>query len=293
MSDRPLFLMTDPACFDVCYQINPWMRPEAWRDDPAACLAAAKAASGKLRGALQGLGAQVETVGAVQGLPDLVFPANAAVVLDGRALLARFRYPERQGEEAIFREVFCRLRKRGLIDAIVDLPEGVFQEGAGDCIWDADRRLFWAGFGPRSSRRSIAIVEKTFGQEVVGLELASDRYYHLDTCFCPLTGGKVLYYPAAFTPAALAEIHARVPQAQRIEANDEEAEAFCVNAVNLDARVVMATAPASLKRKLQAHGYSLSEVDLAPFILSGGAAYCMTLRLDRESRPERTIIAAE
>ena len=293
MSDRPLFLMTDPECFDVCYQINPWMRPDAWRGDRAACLTAAKAASAQLRGALQALGAQVETIGAVQGLPDLVFPANAAVVLDGRALLARFRHPERQGEEAIFREVFCRLKRRGLIEEIVDLPEGVFQEGAGDCIWDADRRFFWAGWGPRSSRGSIAIIEKAFGQEVVALELASDRYYHLDTCFCPLAGGKVLYYPPAFTPVSLAEIHARVPKARRIEATDAEAEAFCVNAVNLDARIVMAKAPPSLTRKLRARGYSVTEVDLAPFILSGGAAYCMTLRLDRRTLPERTIIAAE
>jgi len=293
MSDRPFFLMTDPGCFDVCYQINPWMRPDAWRDDPAACLSAAKAASTELRGALQSLGGHVETIGAVQGLPDLVFPANAAIVLDGRALLARFRYPERQGEEAIFREVFFRLKRRGLIETIVDLPEGVFQEGAGDCIWDADRHFFWAGYGPRSSRGSIAIIEKTFGQEVVALELASDRFYHLDTCFCPLAGGKVLYYPAAFTAEALAVIRARVPEALRIEATDEEAAAFCVNAVNLDTRIVMAKAPASLRQKLAAHGYSVTEVDLAPFILSGGAAYCMTLRLDRESRPEPTIIAAE
>jgi N-dimethylarginine dimethylaminohydrolase len=293
MLDRPLFLMTDPGCFDVCYQINPWMRPEAWRDDPAALLAAAKSASGELRRALQALGAQVETIGAVHGLPDLVFPANAAVVLDGRALLARFRHPERQGEEAIFREVFCRLKRRGLIEAIVDLPEGVFQEGAGDCIWDADRGFFWAGYGPRSSRASIGIIEKTFGQEVVALELASDRYYHLDTCFCPLAGGQVLYYPAAFTTDSLAAIHTRVPEAQRIEATDAEAEAFCVNAVNLEARIVMAKAPPSLTRKLQAAGYSVAEVDLAPFILSGGAAYCMTLRLDRTSRSEPAIIAAE
>ncbi|HEV2531758.1 dimethylarginine dimethylaminohydrolase family protein [Phenylobacterium sp.] len=293
MSDRPLYLMTDPACFDVCYQINPWMRPDAWRADPRRALIAAKDASADLRRALMALGAQVETIGAVQGLPDLVFPANAAVVLDGRALLARFRHPERQGEEAVLREVFTRLKRRGLIHDLVDPPEGVFQEGAGDAIWDADRRLFWAGHGPRSSRASLSVIEKTFGQEVVGLELASDRYYHLDTCFCPLAGGKVLYYPAAFTPAALATIRLRIPETQRIEATTEEAEAFCVNAVNQGSRIVMARAPDSLKRKLGARGYSLTEVDLAPFILSGGAAYCMTLRLDRESHPSRAIIAAE
>ena len=293
MIERPLFLMTDPACFDVCYQINPWMRPEAWRADPRRARASAKSASADLRRALIALGAQVETIGAVQGLPDLVFPANAAVVLDGTALLARFRHPERQGEEPILREVFARLKRRGLVDHIVDLPDGVFQEGAGDAVWDADRQMFWAGHGPRSSRGSLAVIARTFGQDVIGLELASERYYHLDTCFCPLAGGKVLYYPAAFTPAGLAAIREHVAEADRIEASDQEAEAFCVNAVNLDSRILMARAPQNLKGKLADHGYVLTEVDLAPFILSGGAAYCMTLRLDRQSRPDRAILAAE
>jgi N-dimethylarginine dimethylaminohydrolase len=294
MDQRPLFLMTDPGHYDVCYQINPWMQPKAWKAKGAtACLAEARAASSALKDALLAAGARVETIGAVKDLPDLVFPANAAVVLDGRVLLARFRHPERQGEEAIFREVFCRLKKRGLVQDIVDLPEGLFHEGAGDCIWDKDRKLFWAGYGPRSSRGALAIIQGVFGQEVVPLELASDRFYHLDTCFCPLAGGKVLYFPEAFTPAALAEIRARVPERQRIEATAEEAAAFCVNAVNLDAKVIMARAPDSLKKKLRSRGYAVTEIGLDPFILSGGAAYCMTLRLDRTSVPQQTILAAE
>ncbi|RAK59057.1 amidinotransferase [Phenylobacterium hankyongense] len=293
MDPRPQFLMTDAGHFDVCYQINPWMQPTAWRADPAACKAAAQAGSAQLKAALQAAGAHVETIGGVRGLPDLVFPANAAVVLDGRVLLARFRYPERQGEEAVFRSAFEKLRKRGLVEELVDLPEGLFHEGAGDCIWDKDRKLFWAGYGPRSSHGALAVIRRVFGQEVVPLELASDRFYHLDTCFCPLAGGKVLYYPAAFTAPALAAIRARVPEAQRIEASDEEAAAFCVNAVNLDAKVIMARAPASLRAKLRAGGYTLVEVDLDPFILSGGAAYCMTLRLDRTSAPAAAILAAE
>ena len=286
----PLFLMTDPACFDVSYQINPWMAPKAWRPEHRG---AALAASAKLKAALKAAGAQVETIEAVRGLPDLVFPANAAVVLDGRVLVARFRYPERQGEEAIFRSVFTRLQARGLIEEIVDLPEGVLQEGAGDCIWDADRQHFWVGYGPRSSKASVGAIARTFGEEVVALELASDRFYHLDTCFCPLAGGKVLYYPPAFTPAALATIRAHVAEDQRIEASDEEAAAFCVNAVNLGSKVIMARAPASLRAKLAARGYSLTEIDLDPFILSGGGAYCMTLRLDRSRQPTPAILAAE
>jgi N-dimethylarginine dimethylaminohydrolase len=290
MDERPFFLMTDPAAFEVSYQINPWMRPEAWGAGKGA---EAAAASATLRAALTAAGAHVETIGAVRGLPDLVFPANAAVVLDGRVLLARFLHPERQGEEAVFLTAFNNLARRRVVDDLHRLPEGVIQEGAGDCIWDADRQLFWAGFGPRSTRSSIAVIARVFGQEVVALELASDRFYHLDTCFCPLAGGELLYYPAAFTPAAQAAIRARVPAHQRIEASDAEAAAFCVNAVNLGRRIVMARAPATLKAKLEARGYALAEVDLDPFILSGGAAYCMTLRLDRASQARPAILAAE
>jgi N-dimethylarginine dimethylaminohydrolase len=137
------------------------------------------------------------------------------------------------------------------------------------------------------------VIADTFGHPVVGLELATDRFYHLDTCFCPLTGGKVLYYPPAFTAKALAAIHVHVRQEDRIEATDEDAAAFCVNAVNIGRHIVMAKAPVALKKRLNALGYSVTEVDLSPFILSGGGAYCMTLRLNRESGLRAAIRAAE
>jgi N-dimethylarginine dimethylaminohydrolase len=229
----------------------------------------------------------------VEDLPDLVFPANAAIVLDGRALVARFRHPERQGEEAVFRDAFLALKARGLLSEVIDLPNGVLQEGAGDCIWDADRAFFWAGYGQRSTENSLRVIEAVFGRRVVGLELATDRFYHLDTCFCPLAGGKVLYYPPAFTPESLAIIRSHVRPEDRIEATDQEAGAFCVNAVNIGRHIVMARAPDSLRAKLRALGYSVAEVDLAPFILSGGGAYCMTLRLDRKSEADAAMRAAE
>lgn len=273
----PQFLMTDPSEFDVSYVINPWMRPDAWA---AHRKAEAIAASAALRRALEAAGGEVTLVPAEPGLPDLVFPANAAVVLDGVALMARFHCPERQGEEAPFRAAFERLKARGLISRIVELPAGVTHEGAGDGLWDEARQLFWTGYGQRSSREAGDVVAQTFGQEVVALELATPQFYHLDTCFRPLSGGEVLYYPPAFTPEALARIEARVAPAQRIVATEEDAAAFCVNAVCLDRTVVMARAPAALRERLEARGYRLVEVDLDPFILSGGAAFCMTLRLD-------------
>lgn len=290
MDVRPQFLMTDPRHFDVRYRINPWMKPEAWSPDRAAEACAASAA---LRAAIEAAGGQVEVIPGAPDLPDLVFPANAAVVLDRRVLIARFRHPERRGEETLFKAAFEDLQRRGLVDAVLELPEGVFHEGAGDAIWDAGRGFFWGGYGPRSSREALAVIEVTFGQETVPLELATDRFYHLDTCFCPLAGGEVLYYPPAFTEEALAQIHAHVPESLRIEASDAEAAAICVNAVNLDRRIVMARSPATLRSKLDCRGYRLVEVDLDPFILSGGAAYCMTLRLDRTSVPAPSTLAPE
>jgi N-dimethylarginine dimethylaminohydrolase len=277
MTAHPQYLMTNPAHYDVSYRINPWMKPEAWTPAAAALACAASAA---LAATLESLGGEISWVPPAPGLPDLVFPANAAVVLDGKALLARFRKPQRQGEEARFAAAFEDLKRRGLISEIITLPEGCFHEGAGDGIWDRTRRLFWTGHGPRSSREAGDRIAETFGAEVVPLTLATEQFYHLDTCFCPLSGGAVLYYPPAFSPAGLDAIQARVAPDDLIEAAAEDAAAFCVNAISLNADVVMARAPARLKARLAERGYRVREVDLSPFILSGGAAFCMTLRLD-------------
>jgi N-dimethylarginine dimethylaminohydrolase len=279
------FLMTDPSHYAVRYRINPWMRPEVWRAGSQTLAERALDASRHLASALDGLGARIEWVVAQPGLPDLVFPANAGVVLDGKVLLAKFRHAERRGEEPVFRHAFERLKVEGVLREIIEPPAGAFQEGAGDAIWDDRRGLFWAGFGPRSDARAADAIAGTFAKPVVPLGLVTERFYHLDTCFCPLEGGEILYYPPAFAGEALSAIRERVSEDQLIEASDEEAAAFCVNAISLGRDIVMARAPDSLKRRLHARGYRVREVDLSPFILSGGAAFCMTLRLDRTSAP--------
>ena len=279
----PLILTVDPGHFEVSYAINPWMEPGRWAGDRERLHAQAQAAAAGLVAALEGAGCRVETAAGVAGLPDMVFPANAAVVLDRRVLLARFRHPQRQGEEAEFARIFADLQARGLVDEVATLPEGVFQEGAGDCIWDAGRGHFWAGFGPRSSESSLACLSEHFGQPVVPLGLASERCYHLDVCFLPLTGGEILYLPEALTPAARAELRRRVPAHLLIEAGETDLRHFNINAVNVDRTVIMSTATPALRATLGARGYRLVEVDLSPFMMSGGGAYCMTLRLDRQS----------
>jgi N-dimethylarginine dimethylaminohydrolase len=281
-------LMTDPAHYRVGYEINPWMRPKAWSADPAGNGRAALAAWDALKSAIEAQGAQVRVIPGLPGQPDMVFPANAAVVLDRKALVARFHHPERNGEEPGFLAAFHVLKAEGVLDQ-VDQIDAV-QEGAGDCIWDAGRRLFWTGEGPRSSPDAAPIIARYFGQKVVRLPLASARYYHLDTCFCPLPGGEILYYPPALAPDAIRRLRDIVPEALLIAATDDDAEGFCVNAVALGRTIIMARPAPSLRSRLAERGYRVVGLDLSPFILSGGGAFCMTLRLDLESA--KTLVPA-
>lgn len=283
MSAPPVLLMVDPAFYDVSYAINPWMRPDAWSRDPQGMQRAAGRAFDDLRTALERAGCKVIAVPGAPGLPDMVFPANAAVVIDGRAMVARFRHPQRRGEEPHFVACFERLRDQGLLTDVVQLPEGCFQEGAGDCIWDPVRGHFWGGYGPRSSREAIDAMASYFGREIVPLELVSDRCYHLDVGFCPLSGGEILHFPPALSSAALAELHKRVPPELRIEASEDDLEHFSVNAVCVGRTIVMNRTTDHLRGELSRRGYQVSEVDLAPFVLSGGGAFCMTLRLNWRS----------
>jgi len=278
---KPLLLLTDPAHFEVTYTINPWMEPYAWAENPVGHRTAARRSFESFAATLVAAGARLEIMPAVVGLPDMVFPANAAIVLDRLALLARFRHPERRGEEKHFQEHFRILMERGFVlDEVAQIPSNCFQEGAGDCIWDPVRGRFWAGYGQRSTRRAAAEISAFFERETTALELLSPRFYHLDVCFCALSGGEIFYYPPAFSAASLAAIRDVVAPEDLIEATDEDAARFNINAVNIDDRLVMASASPNLVARLAERGYRVSEVDLQPFIMAGGGAYCMTLRLD-------------
>ncbi len=292
MSDTATFMITNASHFEVSYKINPWMKPGSWRDNESKNRERALEGSVSLRRALEGAGGRVITIDGVPGLPDMVFPANAAIVLNGRALLARFRYAERQGEERYFSRAFDSLQRQGIVDEVAHMPWGCWQEGAGDCIWDDCRQHFWTGYGPRSRPESIARIKDFFAVDVVPLELISERYYHLDVCFLALSGGEVLYYPPAFSKEALATIRDRIPADLLIAASSDDVERFSVNAVNIGFNIVMARPPVRLAAQLAERGYKVSPLDLQPFMMAGGGAYCMTLRLDLKSRAMPSRIAA-
>ena len=152
------FLMCPPRHYAVSYSINPWMNPVSWNSGGSALHEEAEQQWFALHDTLLALGAAIDFIDPEPNLPDLVFTANAAIVLDGKALLARFRLPERQGEEPIFGAALLALRERIEIDSIMEMPEGIWLEGACDCIWDAVRpgSSGWASVHARTARRHMS-----------------------------------------------------------------------------------------------------------------------------------------
>ena len=272
--------MCPPEHFAVTYAINPWMDPAQWSHDARALAATAQNEWERLRGALRDLGATIELVAPLPGLPDLVFTANSAVVLDRKALLARFRHRERQLEEPPYASAFDALRTRGLIDETFTLPAGIVLEGAGDCVWDKTRGLFWMGYGQRSDASARRAVEAIYGVETLALELVDPRFYHLDTALCPLPRGEIMYVPEAFSVAGRDVIASNVSSAQRIEVAPDDACRLAANCVALGDALVLSACGDFLRENLRARGYRVIETGLSAFRRSGGAAFCLTLRLD-------------
>jgi ornithine aminotransferase len=278
-------MMSAPDHFEVSYRINPWMDPSLWSVSAERLGGDARKGWVSLKAQYEQLGAQVYVQPAQQGLPDMVFTANAGVVLDRKAVPARFLCAERQGEEVHDRAIFNALAAQGLIDTVIEAPPGLYFEGAGDAIWDRTRSLLWTGWGQRSSREMTPFLAETFGVPAVDLELIDPRFYHLDTCFCVLSRGEVLVHRAAFSPKTFALIEELVGRDKLIIASAEDANHLAVNSVCLDDDVVICHATPSLRAQLVERGYRVHVVPLDSFNRSGGAAYCLTLRLDNLTNP--------
>ncbi|MGB3204020.1 MAG: TIGR00300 family protein [Crinalium sp.] len=278
MTSQIRFLMCAPDHYDVDYVINPWMEGNIHKSSRDRAVEQWE----KLHYVLKDH-AIVELVKPQLGVPDMVFTANAGLVLGDNVVLSRFFHKERQGEEPFFKEWF---ESQGY--TVYELPKDLPFEGAGDALLDREGRWLWAGYGFRSELDSHPYLAKWLDIEVLSLRLMDERFYHLDTCFCPLAGGYLLYYPPAFDSFSNRLIEMRVPEAKRIAIDEADAVNFACNTVNVDHIVVMNKASDSLKQRLNDAGFQVIETPLTEFLKAGGAAKCLTLRVTEPVRTEVT-----
>ena len=266
---RQSILMCPPDHYGVDYVINPWMQGQLGRTDRPL----ARRQWDRLRQILSA-GAEISLVEAQSGLPDMVFTANAGMARGNVVVASRFRSPERRGEEIFFRTWF---EHNGF--SIAPWPEAVFFEGAGDALFDDGRDLIWSGCGFRSDIAAAPLLARVFERESIPIRLVDPRFYHLDTCLCPLAGGWFMYYPPAFDAASLEEIGRRVPEEKRIAVCEVDALQFACNAVEIDGRVIMNGATQELQARLRAAGFTPVLTPLSEFLKAGGTAKCLTLKL--------------
>jgi N-dimethylarginine dimethylaminohydrolase len=264
----PRILMCPPDHYGIEYEINPWMSRSRQADRELA----AEQWNG-LRRLLESLGATIELLAPVPGLPDLVFTANAAMIYRGAAILSRFRHEQRQGEEPLCEQKLTELGFR-----VQKLPADRYFEGAGDALFCGDTLL--AGYRIRSDIHSQQWVGKLIDSRVIPLELVDNHYYHLDTCCCPLAPGEAIWFPGAFDEYGQQAMREAVPRL--IEVTADEAHSFACNAVVVGKNVVTNSGCPQLHDALRAAGYVPHATPLSEFVKAGGSAKCLTLRLDGE-----------
>ena len=257
--------MCPPDHYEIRYVINPWMKLTR-QSDPEKTHLQWK----RLFDILSGLNCRVRLVQPVKGLPDMVFTANAGLPVGRQVFLSRFRHKEREAEAGHFREWFEKNDYR-----VTDLPPGIFFEGAGDALF-VGKKLF-AGYRFRSDIRAHPSIAEALGIEVLSLELVEKHFYHLDTCFAPLSSESVLYYPPAFDSYGLKVIEENIPDP--VPVSEKEALRFVCNAVVIGKDVVIHEHCPEAGQLLADRGFRVHETDLSEFIKAGGSAKCLTLSI--------------
>jgi N-dimethylarginine dimethylaminohydrolase len=267
--DRRTYLMCSPLHYDVTYVINPWMTGNLHASSRERAIEQWTC----LHSALRQI-ADVEFISPEHGSPDMVFTANAGLYHAGTVVLSRFFHAERQPEEQYFRRWFHEAGYR-----IVDLPREIPFEGEGDALFSSSGSRLWAGYGFRTSRRSHQLLERIWDIEVVSLHLVDPRFYHLDTCFAPLSNDYVMYYPGAFDAASLASIESFYPIENRIVVTEKDAVRFACNAIHVDRTIILNDISRELIAQLETAGFQVVPLALSEFIKAGGAAKCLVMEL--------------
>ena len=270
------FLMCPPTLYDVSYVINPWMAGNV----NASSLTRAIEQWNNLYNAVSRI-AEVQLIEPRPGSPDMVFTANAGLERDGVVAISSFFHPERQDEEPHFRRWF---REAGY--TLVNIPRSTPFEGEGDALFSTDGTRLWVGYGPRTFVSSHQALERVWNIEVASLHLIDPRFYHLDTCFAPLEGGYLMYYPEAFDETSLKKIEAFYPPEKRILVSEVDAACFACNAINVGRTIILNRVSRELKARLESLGFNVEQVALTEFLKAGGAAKCLVMKLSGTLKPE-------
>jgi N-dimethylarginine dimethylaminohydrolase len=257
------YVMTAPRFFAVDYAINPWMDTATPVDS-----ATAVAQWENLRETYHRLGHVVDLVDPVAGLPDMVYAANGGLIVNGTAVVARFKYPQRQAESDAYAEW---MQAHGY----VPVHTRHVNEGQGDLLPVGG--IVLAGMGFRTDPRAHTEIAEIIGLPVVSLQLIDPRFYHLDTALTVLDDTTIAYYPPAFAECSRTRLEKLFPDAIVVASAD--AYAFGLNAVSDGRHVVCPAAAVGFAEQLDQAGFEAIGVEMSELLKGGGSVKCCTLEV--------------
>jgi N-dimethylarginine dimethylaminohydrolase len=263
-------LLCPPDHYGIEYEINPWMNRARGADAPVA-----QQQWKNLHATLSKLGCKIHLVKPQPKLPDMVFTANAGLAVGKKFIPSNFRYKERAGEAPHFARW---MEEHGY--QIAWLPRDHYFEGEGDALFGGD--MLFCGYKFRSDIQSHRAIADMLGCLVISVELVDPRFYHLDTCFCPLRDGAAVWFPAAFDEYGQRAVREHV--GELIDVAPEEAMHFSCNAVVLEHDIVLPEGAPKLVAALQKRGYCCHQLPMTEFIKAGGACKCLTMFLPQRDK---------
>ena len=206
------------------------------------------------------LGCRVESLPALDDLPDSVFVEDAAIVLDEVAVITRPGAESRRPETDAIAPVLAGYRPLVFIE-----PPGTIDGGD---VLRLGRRLF-VGRSDRSNELGIAqlrILLAPFGYAVTAIPV--EGCLHLKSAVTEAAPGKVLVNPAwvdpaAFSPAAVIEI--------------DPAEPAAANGLLVGPRLIYPSSFPGTLRRLEAAFIDVVPVDVSELQKAEGAVTCCSL----------------
>lgn len=223
---------------------------------------------------------EVSVIPGAEGCEDMVFCANQTFpwkMEDGTqvVVMSKMRHASRQREVPYFEQFFAAKGFKPL-----HFEKAEMFEGMGDVIPHIGKRLLYGGYGHRTSAEAYEELSAMLHTPVVALELINPKFYHLDTCFVPLSVDSVMLCKEAFTDAGLAMINKLfsklyyIPEAEAEDYFSLNAHAFIAHGVKT---AILQKGSKDTVAALKAEGYHVIETETSEFMRSGGSVFCMKM----------------
>ncbi len=278
-------LMCHPEYFDIIDVKNPYMEGQNGKVNKQEVLHQWEMLKQVyLKWVDQGYLDEVLVIDGAEGCEDMVFCANQSfpfMDLNGvkSVILSKMKHPSRQKEVPFFKEFYQKLDYK-----CIELTHTDLFEGMGDTIPHPGKQLYYGGYGHRSHANAYQEIGAITATPIVQLELISENFYHLDTCFVPLSEDAVMLCKEAFTIEGLNQIQSYFKKIYYIDAT-EAIETFCLNAhvinypENTKKVAVLQKGSVQAIQALQAEGYEIDEIETSAFMKSGGSVFCMKMMI--------------